>query len=345
MLKNELFLLTILTIIILGLLVVLLLYLTIRKAIDIKSRKVIDRYIEKHHSILFTMLIDGGYCRGMNPESVLEHKAIEELLSRYSKILEGEDEQHRLSELASKYLTDYYRKRLKSKRWSQRMNTLYHIEDFKLKPLIEDIYRLTRKKRLSHEELIHILRTLALFQYEDIFEMLTIRYNSLSEFEYRNVLRRLEQQKFEQFIFHFHKSSPPLQKAILEVISIKKELKYLSFLENVFSSYKGEVRLRALKALSEIGYVKNTDPYLELLYSTKWEERMVAAKLVGSLKEVKGISRLIELLHDQTWWVRSQAGQAICQFPNGHEILRDVLATSKDAFAKDMAWEWLHKGV
>ncbi|NHC39964.1 HEAT repeat domain-containing protein [Bacillus sp. MM2020_1] len=344
MLKNELYFLTILTITVLGLLVVLLIYLTIRKAIEIKNRKTIEAYVENYQSILFTMLMDGGYSRGMNPKSVLEQKAIEELLSRYSKILEGADEKKRLSELASMYLADYYRQQLKSKRWSQRMNTLYHIEDFQLNLLIDDIYTLTKKKKLSHTELIHSLRILALFQYGQLFDMLTTYYQPFSEFEYRIIIIRLDEQQFEQFILHFHKSSPPLQKAILDVISIKRGLKYLSFLENVFSSYKGEIRLRALKALSEIGYVKNTEPYLELLYSAKWEERMVAAKLVGSIKEVKAISRLIELLHDRTWWVRSQAGQAISQFPNGYDILREVLETSKDAFAKDMAWEWLHKG-
>ncbi|MFP5110783.1 HEAT repeat domain-containing protein [Bacillaceae bacterium C204] len=345
MLNNELYFLTILTITILGLLVVLLIYLMVRKTIDIKNRKAIEHFIENYQSILFTMLMEGGYSRGLSPKSVLEQKAIEELLSRFSKILEGEDEKKRLSELASMYLAEYYQKQLKSKKWSQRMNTLYHIEDFKLNLLIDDIYLLTTKKKLSHEELIHSLRILALFQYEYFFEMIITHYQSFSEFEYRTILVQLEQQQFEQFILHFHKSSTPLQKAILDVISIKKETNYLPFLENIFSTYKGEIRLRALKALSEIGYVKNTEPYLELLYSTIWEERMVAAKLIGALKEVKGISRLIELLHDQTWWVRSQAGQAICQFPNGHQILQEVYEKSKDAFAKDMAWEWLHKGV
>lgn len=345
MLKNELYYLTILTITILGILLVLLIYLIIRKAMDIKNRKRIEQFIEKYHSILFTMLMEGGYSRGLNPKSVLEQIAIEELLSRFSKILEGEDEKTRLTELASMYLLERYRKKLKSKRWSQRMNTLYHIEDFKLNLLMDDIYILTKKKKLSHAELIHSLRILALFQHEFLFNLLTTHYQNFSEFEYRTILIRLKQQQFEQFILHFHKGSQPLQKAVLDVISIKKELNYLPFLENIFSVYKGEIRLRALKALSIMGHVKNSEPYLELLYSSKWEERMVAAKLIGSLKEVKGISRLIELLHDQTWWVRSQAGQAICQFPNGHHILREVLETSKDPFAKDMAWEWLHKGV
>jgi hypothetical protein len=82
MLKNELFFLTLLTITILVILVLLLVYLTIRKGVDIKIRKIIDQYIEKYHSILFTMLTDGGYSRALNPVSVLEQKAIEELLSK-----------------------------------------------------------------------------------------------------------------------------------------------------------------------------------------------------------------------------------------------------------------------
>jgi HEAT repeat protein len=136
-----------------------------------------------------------------------------------------------------------------------------------------------------------------------------------------------------------------LQKAILDVISIKKESSYLLFTENIFAVYSGELRLRALKALAVLGSVKEINTYLELLYSSKWEERMLAAKLVGNLKEERGLNRLIELLHDQTWWVRFQAGQAICLFPNGKEILEQVYTTSTDMFAKDMAWEWLHKGV
>lgn len=36
-----------------GLLVMLLVYLTIRKAVDIRNRKIINQYIEKYHSIFF----------------------------------------------------------------------------------------------------------------------------------------------------------------------------------------------------------------------------------------------------------------------------------------------------
>jgi hypothetical protein len=341
----ELFFLSILTLSIFGMLFILLGYLTIRKAVDIKRRERISNYKVQYNPLLFFMLTEGSYARRLTPETALQQKAIEELLSRYTTLLEGDEEKSRLSELASLYLTDYYRKQLKSKRWSTRMNTLYHIEDFQMSHLLEDVSRLLSRNRISREELVHVLRILAKFHFKQMFELLTQEFDHLSEYDYRNILIRMERKQFDQFILHFHKSNISLQKAILDIISLKRDMTYLSFLERIFESYKGEIKLRALKALAEIGYVKNVEPYLELLYSNKWEERMVAAKLIGSLKEERGIQRLIELLHDQSWWVRSQAGQAIDQFTNGKEILRSVFETSNDVFAKDMAWEWLHKGV
>lgn len=345
MLNNEISILYLLTTSILSILVILLVYLTLRKAISIRQRKMIEIYKEKYNLLLFTALIESRYSRKLTPETMLQQKALEELLSSYTKILEGEDERESLSQLANHYLSGYYRNQLKSWRWSIRMNTLYQIEDFHMSHLVEDVNSLLNKRGLSHQELFHTLRILALFKFPHLLELLTARFDFLSEYEYRNILIRMEQKEFDQFLLHFHGSKQPLQKAVLDVISIKKETSYLSFLEKIFSSYSGEIKLRALKALAEIGFVSNIDPYLELLYSSKWEERMVAAKLVGSLKEEKGVSRLIELLHDSSWWVRSQAGQAISQFSNGKEILRHVLETSEDIFAKDMAWEWLHKGV
>ncbi|MEH7415191.1 HEAT repeat domain-containing protein [Neobacillus drentensis] len=345
MLTDELLFLSILTVSLMGILVILLGYLTIRKTIEIRKRKTIELYHKIHNPLISSILIEGSMARKLNPKNVLQQKALEQLLSRYTKIIEGKEEKDRLSKLASMYLTDYYRKQLLNHKWSTRMNTLYHIEDFNMINLLDDVFRLLNRKRLSHQELIHILRILSLFQFPQLFDLLTTKYQDLTEFDYRHILMPLEQNKFEQYILHFHQADLPLQKAIMDVIASKREVSYNHFLEKVFSSYSGEIRLRALKALAEIGYVKNSAPYLELLYSDKWEERMVAIKLIGALKEEKAIPRLIELLHDRTWWVRSQAGQAISQYTHGKEILRTVLESSKDTFAKDMAWEWLHKGV
>ncbi|EKN62515.1 hypothetical protein BABA_25871 [Neobacillus bataviensis LMG 21833] len=343
--KNELFILSTLTIAILAILVILLVYLMIRKSHDIRKRNKIENYKEKYNPLIFQLVTEGFSSSELRPVTDLQQKAVEELLSRYIKVIEGEEERSRLSELAAMYLTENYRKRLRSKIWSTRMNTLYHNDDFNMISLLNDVNRLLKYKRLSHKELVHILRILALFQYKPLFHLLTSHYQYLAEIDYRHILIRLQKQQFHQFVQYFHLADSSLQKAVLEVIAIKRETYYLPFIENIIFSYSGEIKLRALRALAEIGSVENINPYIGPLHSSKWEERMLAAKLIGSVKEEKAMPRLIELLHDQTWWVRSQAGQSICQFGNGKDILRTVLETSKDTFAKDMAWEWLHKGV
>ncbi|MFB3162953.1 HEAT repeat domain-containing protein [Neobacillus sp. 179-J 1A1 HS] len=343
MINQDILFLAIITLSLMCLLFLLLIYLTIRKAKELKKRREIEDYKNKINTQIFSIIAEGKRYRGIGCETAIKQKAMEELLSRYVKILEGEDEKKRLSDLASHCLQGYYRKRLKSKKWSHRMNALYHIEDFYMIKLLDEVVILSKKKNITHQEMIHVLRILATFQYNGFKEVL--HYHDLSEYEYRSILMRLNHDLFDQFILSFHKSTPPLQYAILDVISLKKAIEYRFFTENIFMSYKGEVKLRALKALAEIGYVSNIEPYLQLLYSSSWQERMVAAKLIGSIQEEKGIPRLIELLHDQIWWVRQQAGQSISQFPNGKAILQSVLETSKDTFARDMAWDWLHKGV
>jgi hypothetical protein len=346
MINQEVLFLTIITLSLMALLFILLMYLMTRKFFDIKKRKKIEDYKNKIYPQILSIIAEGDLVRGIGFEkTAIKQKAIEELLGRYVKILEGDEEKKRLSELATFCLQDYYRKRLKSKRWSHRMNALYHIEDFHMIKLLDDVVQLTRRKKNSHQESIHILRILASFQFSGIKDILPNEYHYLSEYDYRSILTRLEHGIFDQFVLSFHKSSTPLQYAILDVISVKRAKEYRVFTENVFSTYQGEVKLRALKALAEIGYVKDIEPCLEMMHSSKWQERMVAAKLIGAIKEEKGIPRLIELLHDQTWWVRSQAGQSIGQFPNGKAILQKVLETSKDAYARDMAWDWLRKGV
>ncbi|MDP4084440.1 MAG: HEAT repeat domain-containing protein [Bacillota bacterium] len=346
MVKNEILILSILTVSILCILIILLSYLIVRKLIENKKRKKIESYEAQISPIIFFMISEASVTTKLPNETPLQLQAIENILGKFSKVLEGKNEKKYLSELATMYLKHEYQRRLKSMRWSTRLNTLYQIEDFNMEDLMYEVYLLLiKKKRISHDEIKLSLRILAQFRYSEILRLLMNQFVHLSEYDFRSILIRLDQEKFDQLILHFHKCLPPLQKAILDVISIKKGWFYLSFVENIFASSAEEIKVRALKAIAEIGYVNQIEPFIELLYSKKWEERMFATKIMGVLKEESTIPRLIELLHDPSWWVRSQAGQAIYQFTNGKEILKLVLATSQDVFAKDMAWEWLNKGV
>ncbi|WP_316572468.1 HEAT repeat domain-containing protein [Neobacillus sp. YIM B06451] len=342
---TELYALSILTSLLIGTLFLLLLYLAIRKIVAKKKREQVNEYKEKYNPYLFEYITEGTISRKLVPRSGVEKKAVEELLAKYAEILEAGEERKNLSDLAVLHLTDYYRGRLKSRKWSSRMNALYYIENFKMGTLLKDLFSMLVQKRTSRDELIHILRILANFQFINLYEYLNRKFSFLSEFECRNILIRLEDGHFDQFTLGFHQARVELQHAVLDVIGVKKDIRYLPFLESIFQSYSGESRLRALKAIASIGYVNNLDDYLPLAYSTRWEERMLTARIIGSMRDEKGIASLIELMHDRTWWVRSQAGQALAKFPGGSAILKGIVDTTTDQFARDMAIEWIHKGV
>jgi hypothetical protein len=119
------------------------------------------------------------------------------------------------------------------------MNALYHIEDFHMIKLLDEVVILSKKKNITHQENIHVLRILATFQYKGLNEVL--HYHDLSEYEYRSIFMRLNHDLFDQFVLSFHKSTPPLKYAILDVISLKKAIEYRFFTENIFITYKGNL--------------------------------------------------------------------------------------------------------
>ncbi|WP_053365371.1 HEAT repeat domain-containing protein [Bacillus sp. FJAT-27245] len=343
--EAELYALSILAAVFIGILFLLLLYLAIRKTVANKKRAQVNEYKEKYNPYLFEYITEGAVSRKLVPRSRVEKKAVEELLAKYAEILEEGEERKNLTDLAVLHLTDYYRHKLKSRKWSSRMNALYSIENFKMGTLLKDLFTMLGQKRTSRDELIHILRILANFQFINLYEYLNRRFSLLSEFECRNILIRLEDGHFDQFTIGFHQARLELRHAVLDVIGVKKDIRYLPFLESIFQAYSGETRLRALKAIASIGYVSNLGDYLPLTTSGSWEERMLTARIIGSMRDEKGIPRLVELIHDPTWWVRSQAGQALAKFPGGSAILQEIVNTTKDEFARDMALEWINKGV
>ncbi len=151
MLQNDVFLLAIIMLFLLLLLILLLSYLVVRKWVDVKKRQEIEKHKSKYKQLIFSYLTVGEMSRSLIVKSDKQRKAIEEILAHYVKVLEGVEEKTRLSEIASDCLQDYYRKRLKSWHWSSRMNALYHIEDFQITGLLEDVLKLTRKRRISNE--------------------------------------------------------------------------------------------------------------------------------------------------------------------------------------------------
>lgn len=344
MIKDEIQFLTLAFALLTGFLFIMLTYLIVRKAVEIRLRNKIEVMKDSMNEKLLHSILTGDFLRSLQTDTNAKRLAMEELLSHYAEILEGDEEIKNLNHLAVSFLSTSYRKSLKNNKWSTRMNALLHIEVFRMEVLMSDTLVLLKRSRVTKEEKIRALTILAELQYKGMFALLTEEHNDLSHLDYRNILSRLDDKGFEQFVLGYHSCQQQLKYAILDLTGTKKDLAYLQFIETVFLVSSGEERLRALKAISSIGYARNMERYLPLLKSSNWEERMLAARLAGTLKAEEALPELVELLQDPSWWVRSQAGKSITLFPQGKKILQGVMETSSDSFAKDMAWEWINKG-
>lgn len=345
MIKDEIQFLVIVFSGLLGLLIMLLIYLIGRKAMEIRLRKNIEHLKERMNEKMLHSILTGDVLRALQGDSAARKMAIQELLSHYSEVLEGTEEKTNLNRIAESMLAHHYRRNLRSMKWSTRMNALYHIDAFEMHSLKADILRLLSQKKTTKEEEIKALSIMAHLQSAEIYDLLTGKYKELSYLEYRSILSRLGNDRFDLFVLGYHACQHQLKIAILDLAGLKKELKYLNFTESVFSVSSGEEKVRALKAVVSIGHVRRLEQYLPLLHSVNWEERMLAARLAGVMKVEPALPELVQLLKDPSWWVRSQAGQSITMFPKGRKILKEVIADSEDTFARDMAWEWLNKGV
>ncbi|CAM3783221.1 HEAT repeat domain-containing protein [Mesobacillus thioparans] len=328
-----------------AILMFLLIYLVARKASENRLREKVEEYKGQMNDKVLHSVLTGEFLRSLQADTKAKKLAIEELLSRYSDILEGTEEKKNLNLLAESMLGGDYRRALSSYRWSTRMNALFHIEAFQMESLKEDIQVMLKRNRVTKKEKIKGLSFLAQIQHKEIYKFVTEDYKDLSYLEYRNILSRLDEKGLEHFMLGYHSCQLQLKFAIIDLVGWKKNLAYLNFVESIFSNSNGEERVRALKALASIGHTRNEDNFIPLMSSPNWEERMLAARLAGEMKCDKAIQELVRLLQDPSWWVRSQAGQSITRFPEGKKILHQVIESSSDPFAKDMAWEWMNKGV
>lgn len=342
---QEIKLLQIVSVTMLVLLSILFLYLIMRKYIENKQNERVQKREQELTSPIFQYLQFSKEVNLELDESKVDKVALENILSHYSEVIEGEQEEKRLHSLAHTFLKNHYVKELGSRNWSRRMNVLYKIEDFQLRDLGNKLVEMLHlKKAISVEEKIQIYRVLSSFQYENIYSLLN-HDEDLTEKDYRSMLLRLEADPFYALLSSFPSCREPLQLAILDVISLRGKIDHTAFLETVFHSNEGEIRLRALKAIASIGYVQSIHTYLPLAESSSWQERMMVAKLLGKRKDLSYIPTLRGFMHDSSWWVRSQAAESIMNYKNGKEVLQEILDHSEDMFAKDMALEWINKGV
>ncbi|WP_042347105.1 HEAT repeat domain-containing protein [Bacillus massiliigorillae] len=300
------------------------------------------KYIEKkQHEWYQYLKNETDFPITLIPKKDFEIQGIEEIFLTYVRNFTDSTVQNKIKQFSNEYLTNYYTKLLKSRSWSHRMIALYRIADFHMDHLIEECYKL-EKRKLSKEERFQLLKIYALFA-PKIFLKKLAEVDNLSDYELKKLLLNNDDWIMQKLIEQQNILDLDKQYSLIDSIGLKRNLDFLPFLESLLEHENLEIRIRSLKAIYEIGIITDPHKYLRFVKSPNWEERLMAGKLFEHFPLKQARPYLEEMVHDQSWWVRYQAANTIMNNKGGKEILQNIIITSTDQYAIDIAKEVLNR--
>ncbi|MFT0139710.1 HEAT repeat domain-containing protein [Alcanivoracaceae bacterium MT1] len=325
-------------------LIVLIIYLSLKRRQEVVHSRKQNEFISNSKDDWYRFLIEGFEVKpSMIPEKTVDYVAAEQVLLTYKQNVYSRFTEENIRTYAETYLQSIYRKQLLSKNWSKRINALYRVLDFQMVCLKEELFRILNSDTLTKEEYIQICKILSKFQDPELIKQLNRPIFILGEYEYRKLVHELEEKQMDLLIEEFDQLTNNLQYAIIDWIEQHYAIHRYRLLEKLVVDEREEIRLRALKAMKEIGYVPNVNLIKQLVESEVWEERLMAAKLLMIVEKDVATPLLTILIEDPVWWVRNEAAGSIIKSQNGPNTLRFIIGKSSDPFAIDIATEVLQR--
>ncbi|WP_163150088.1 HEAT repeat domain-containing protein [Anoxybacillus sp. MB8] len=340
---HELVLFAVIVVALFTALLVMFLYLVVRKIKDGKWKREVKRYKQRYEPVLFRYLAYGDE-QVPAPSSSAQHVAVMELLDHFIRVLANEGVKERATTLAEMYFVDYLRAQLAHRRLGRRMNALFFIEDFHLRSLVHELETMYEQKQLTPMEKRQLLKMFALFQHPNVYEYMKQTDESFTQFDYRLILSRMDDHMFAKMVDHFFDWNEKIQYALIDMIGIMQKLAHVSFLRTLLQHEQSEYRVRALKALAQMAYPLDVEQLRVHFQSPVWQERLMALRLCARTRRQEMVDHIVLLMKDAVFSVRSQAAEALLRMPNGLDILEHIAQTSDDRYARDMALEWLERG-
>ncbi|GIP36974.1 hypothetical protein J31TS4_02540 [Paenibacillus sp. J31TS4] len=330
-------------VVILILLGTLLVYIVARKAVENKQARRLEQLQEHYQLPLLRYLKDGAFTRLLVPEGREKTEALENLLALYAGVLRGEETNGRIAEYTELYWSERFRRRLRSRSWSVRMNTLYRIDLFRMRSLEQELLTRLNAGGLTNPEQVETFRILSSFGTKELVGQLLQSDADFSDFHCRSIVNRMDEQTFAEAMERFAELPRRWQLSLLDVIGVQRRVERLPFLEELLKGGDIELRTRSLKAMSQFSLLLPKEEYLRHADSDDWQERVMAARLFGAVRSAVYVRVLQRLMRDPSWWVRSQAAQSLLEYPEGRLLLERIVEGDEDSFARDMALEWLEK--
>ncbi|WIM39897.1 HEAT repeat domain-containing protein [Paenibacillus sp. PK4536] len=335
------------------LIVVLLLYLMFRKYQRNRRLQAIAKVTEqlaKADSPLNQYISTGERSRKMLAKSKIEQKAIEEMLIHRLSLSRAKSEQERIMELSEYYFADMYAAELRSSRWSHRINALLYIEQFQMTRLKSDLLVALKRKNCTGDERFLILRILATFQASEIMDELEPAAIQYSEIQLLQLVLLIRGELLDRLLLQFDKYSPKLRYTIIDSLRINniRTQDVLQLLEQLIYVNDKEMRIRAMKALANFGYMSpeaadRMEQELAEQQSVSWQERLMRVKVINSTRDERFLPYLEQMVSDDAYEVRLQSAQALLRYRQGAAILEQIATDHPDRFAREMAQEILER--
>lgn len=320
-----------------------IIYLVVQSKRETKRLQEKYAYIKKTENLWQDYLLaDGVFTNKFIPKKVGEIKAVEEIFLSYLKNISDDMMRLKINQFAKAYLKTYYKKQLKSRNWSSRINALYKIIDFQIEELQDDCEKILKNK-YSKEEKFQLLIIKSIFQKEQFIQQLLNSNIAISESEYKQLFAYLEEEMLYDLLENIEVLDEGAKCALVDTIAANGNMLFIDELKQLLTSENTEIRIRTLKALEKIGIVTDVEDFIPFLHSSLWEERLMVAKLLKHIPLSYSGDYLKVLLQDTNWWVRSQAANTMIDLRQGAEKLNEFIQTSTDPYAKEIAKEMLAK--
>ncbi|WP_203248567.1 HEAT repeat domain-containing protein [Sporosarcina beigongshangi] len=319
-------------------------YLIFERTREVSGVRKKEVYIREKQMLWYRYFRDAEkFHASLIPTNKFEIQAVEELFLSYLNNLFTPAILKKIELFSNQYLKQHFSGLLRSRKWSERINAMERIIDFRMDSLLEVCEKMDEKK-LSHEEYFQLLKIYAVFKEEQFVNKLLNLPVLFSEYEYKKLLISVDEDILNDLMNRMEELSDTCQYVIIDILGIKRNMDNLSFLESRLGHSNDEIRIRSLKAIYELGVIIEPEKYVHFNVSPIWEERLMHARLLGNLPISYSLPYLEALLKDDSWWVRSQAAKTIGKDKQGAEILQSFIETASDQFAIDMANEVLWEG-
>ena len=346
-----------LTVLFLVLLLTMFFYLIWRKIVNRRYKLNREQWLIEHSLAIEKYLITGEEPISFKPKKEYQFEALENTFSTFISLYKQETDFNPISRLINQFFKPRYKVMLNHRRWSVRMNALYFINLFKIKSMQEDLIDHLSRKNCSVEEKLEIFLTLATFEYEGLIELLK-QSKEIPSFLLSELMGRLVyQENVDEYVEGFFKIPSFLQYPLLEIIRNKnlRSEKIQLLLEQLINSDNRELRIRALKTVSTLGYISTTSIIIQLVENASkggyWdssqasEEKLMVAKLMGNIRHQHFIPYLIDLVSDKVYIIRSEAAKSIRKYKEGEDVLQSIIFTHPDPYARNISEEWMERNL